>query len=77
MTQKSPGKRDQKIAIRKAQLMASIENTPGLSLFKLAINAGLPYVTAYRYMERLEAEGAIQIKRKASSLEIIPAREGN
>lgn len=59
---------------RKALLMGSIELTPGLSLFKLAINAGLPYVTAHRYMIRLEKDGAIEIKRSGSGsqLKIIP-----
>ena len=58
--------------------MDSIEQTSGISLFKLAINAGLPYVTAHRYMERLEAEGQIIINRNGagSSLEIQPTREG-
>ncbi len=63
------------IKTRKAQLMGSIESTPGLSLFQLAINAGLPYVTAHRYMERLEADGAIEIQRSGSGsqLRIKPA----
>ena len=71
-------KRDQKIETRKAQMMASIEQTPGISLFKLAILAGLPYVTAHRYMKRLEAEGQIEINHNGagSSLEIQPTREG-
>jgi len=58
--------------------MASIEQTPGLSLFKLAIEAGLPYVTAYRYMERLEQDGEIEVSKakKGNSLVIIPTREG-
>ena len=56
-------KRDQKIETRKALLMETIEETPGLSLFKLAINSGLPYVTAHRYMTRLEQDGEIQINR--------------
>lgn len=69
-------KRDLKIETRKAQLMATIEETPGLSLFKLAINAGLPYVTAHRYMTRLEQEGEIQINRNGAgaSLEIQPRK---
>ena len=71
-------KRARKIKTRKDQLMASIEQTPGLSLFKLAIEAGLPYVTAYRYMERLEQDGEIEVSKakKGNSLVIIPTREG-
>ncbi len=55
---------------RKARLMESIESTPGLSLFKLAINAGLPYVTAHRYMIRLETDGAIEIQRSGSGSQL-------
>lgn len=65
---------------RKARLMESIESTPGLSLFKLAINAGLPYVTAHRYMIRLEIDGVIEIQRSGSGsrLNIKPTtREGS
>jgi len=62
---------DDHIKTRKAQLMGSIESTPGLSLFQLAINAGLPYVTAHRYMIRLEREGAIEILRSGSGSQLI------
>jgi len=55
---------------RKALLMGSIESSPGLSLFQLAVNAGLPYVTAHRYMMRLEQDGLIEIKRAGSGSQL-------
>jgi len=70
----------EQIKDRKARLMGSIESSPGLSLFQLAINAGLPYVTAHRYMIMLEREGAIEIQRSGSGsqLKIKPTqREGS
>lgn len=59
------------IKSRKAQMMSSIELSPGLSLFQLAINSGLPYVTAHRYMQRLEMDGAILVVRSGPGSKLL------
>lgn len=67
----NPNSERDSIRNRKAQMMSSIVSSPGMSLFQLAINSGLPYVTAHRYMKRLEMDGSILVIRSGPGSQLL------
>jgi len=59
---------------RKRKLLNAIAKNNGACLFELALESGIPYATAWRYINHLEDEGEIKINRSGpgNPLEIKP-----
>lgn len=62
----------------KVQLLETIKSSSNdCSLFALAIDAGLPYATAYRQLKKLANQGLVEIESQGPGSKLtIEIREG-